>query len=301
MLHGTVGTMPSIVSDFYCDMLPATGTVTLDKNRKFNYELATDKRAAVHAGFLISFVYLMDNIQDKIQHLYAAGYRRFIIGGHSQGGALSYLVSAWLVQQRKKGIYEDILVKSYASASPKIGNVYFAYDYDNAHGTEWSFSIINSFDPVPEMPFTTQQMDVDMNEPNPILNLAKRFDELPLLKRIVLKSAFNKMRKRAKRSSEAYQKYLGQYVGKFISQSLPDMQLPEPVNTTYFTRPGVPVILAVNEPYDDYYAGAPNYFHHGVDPYRFLLRQYYDGLIPFKEIVREDWQITGAEREGLER
>ena len=38
------------------------------------------------------------------------------------------------------------------------------------------------------------------------------------------------------------------------------MQLPGAVNTTYFTRPGVPVILSVNDAYNDYYAGALTIF-----------------------------------------
>lgn len=74
------------ILSFYRDMLPARGTVMLDSSRRLDYELATDKRAAVHAGFLIGFVYLLDDIQGKIRERYTAGYRNFIIGGHSQGG-----------------------------------------------------------------------------------------------------------------------------------------------------------------------------------------------------------------------
>lgn len=196
-------------------------------------------------------------------------------------------MSAWLMQLRAAGVYKDIQVKTYASAAPKMGNIYFAYDYDNANHSEWSFSIVNTADPVPEMPFTTQQVDIDMNEPNPILNLQKRFSDLPFLKRIVLNNAFNKMKKRAEMSSEAYQKYLGNYVGDFIKNSLPEMILPEPVKTTYFVRPGVPITLSVNQTYWDYFKNGPKYFHHGLDPYRFLLRQYYDGLSPFEPRNKE--------------
>ncbi|HTG56902.1 MAG TPA: hypothetical protein VL943_11575, partial [Niabella sp.] len=133
----------------------------------------------------------------------------------------------------------------------------------------------------------TQQVDIDMNEPNPILNLMKSFHTLPLFKRMVLNSAFNKMRRRARRSSEAYQRYLGKYVGDFIGKSLPCVQLPPAVPTTYFVRPGVPVILSANNAYQVYYKDAPRYFHHGIDPYRFLLTQYYQGLPDFKPLVRE--------------
>lgn len=274
-LRGTTADKGSILQDFYCAMVPAKGVVKTAEERSFNYVLASDERATVHAGFLIGFAYLGEYLEPKIKQLYANGYRNFIIGGHSQGGALCYYFSAWLMQMKKQSIYPDMLVKTYASAAPKMGNMYFAYDYDNANLSQWSFSIVNTADPVPEMPFTTQQVDIDMNEPNPIFNLMKRFDELPLFKRIVVKRAFNKMKNRAKKSSDAYQKYLGNYVGKFIHDILPDMQLPDAVGSTYFVRPGVPIILAVNEEYWENYKDGPNYFHHGIEPYRFLLKAYF--------------------------
>jgi hypothetical protein len=287
MLRGTTGKMESILEDFYCAMIPAKGIITLSKNKSFAYQLADDPRAAVHAGFLIGFAYLADDIQPQISNLYSQGYRKFLVGGHSQGGSLSYCISAWLMQLREKGVFEDIQIKTYASAPPKMGNMYFAYEYDNANLSRWSFSIVNTADPVPEMPFTTQQIEVDMNEPNPILNLVERFNALPFLKRVLLKNAFNKMRKRARQSSEAYQKYLGKHVGKFIHESLPEMILPKPVPSTYFVRPGVPITLSANDAYWAYCKDTPKYFHHGVDPYRFLLRQYYRGLPTFEPMIKE--------------
>jgi hypothetical protein len=143
-------------------------------------------------------------------------------------------MSAWLMQFRKDKVYPGIQVKTYASAAPKMGNIYFVYDYDNAMHGEWSYSIVNTADPIPEMPLTTQQLEIDMNTPNPLINLAKRFDDLPFFKRIVLKHAYNSMRKKARKSSEAYQKYLGGYAGKIIKGMQPGIELPEPVKTTYF-------------------------------------------------------------------
>jgi hypothetical protein len=95
------------------------------------------------------------------------------------------------------------------------------------------------------------------------------------------------MRKRAKKSSEAYQKYLGKYVGVFIHNSRPALLLPKAVPTTYFLRPGVPITLAANDNYWKYCKDKPKYFHHGIDPYRFLLRQYYSGLPNFEPTVKE--------------
>src|SRR5690606_17248361 len=221
----------------------------------------------------------------KFDELYAKGYRDFMISGHSQGGALCYYFSAWLMYKRKQGEFKGITVKTYASAPPKMGNMYFAYDYDNDHLSMWTFSIVNSADPVPEMPLTTQQLEIDMNEPNPILNLEARFNDLSWLKRWFVKKAFNKMKNSAQKSSEAYQKYLGKYVGDFIHKSLPELQLPNPVKTTYFVRPGVPIVLSANEAYKEKFKDAALYFDHGIDPYRYLLRQYYQGLEEFVPVL----------------
>src|SRR5690606_256012 len=53
MLRGTTAQTNSIMADFYCAMVPATGTIRLRQNKSFTYQLANDPRAAVHAGFLI--------------------------------------------------------------------------------------------------------------------------------------------------------------------------------------------------------------------------------------------------------
>ncbi|MFC3199062.1 lipase family protein [Parapedobacter deserti] len=280
-LRGTTANPKSILADFFCAMSPARGQLVLSTTDTFNYQLAAHEKAAVHTGFLIGFGYTALDMQPKVDSLYRAGYRNFLVTGHSQGGSLCYYVSAWLYYLEKNGRYPGLRVKTYASAAPKVGNMYFAYDYDNIMRSQWAFSIVNTADAVPEMPLTTQQVDVDMNEPNPILALMKRFDDLPFFKRIVLKRAFNRMRKAAAKSSEAYQRYLGGYTGKLIQNLVPGLALPETANTTYFVRPGVPITLVVNESYFNEFRGLAKqgpYYHHNPKTYRYLLRQYYPGL-----------------------
>src|SRR5690606_11901574 len=265
----------SILADFYSAMVPAQGKVRLAKDKVFEYKLASSSRAAVHAGFLIGFAFLADDMKSRIDSLYSLGYRNYLVAGHSQGGALTYYVSAWLHHLRNDNIYPGIKVKTYASASPKMGNMYFAYDYDNVTREGWSYSIVNSDDAVPEMPFTTQQVDIDMNEPNPILGMMKRFDSLPFFKRIIIKGAFNKMIRKAANSSKSYQKYLGRYLHDFVMDALPELEVPEAVNTSYYIRPGVPVSLLVNNRYlERFKVNDGPYYHHGIIPYRFLLREY---------------------------
>lgn len=286
-LRGTTADPKSILADFYCAMMPARGQLVISDTDTVHYHLADHPGAAVHAGFLVGFAYLSQDIAPRLDTLYRAGYRQFLVAGHSQGGSLCYYVSAWMLYLEKTGKYPGIRVKTYASAPPKMGNMYFAYDYDNLTRAEWAFSIVNSADAVPEMPFTTQQVKQDMNEPNPILGLLTRADNLPWLQRWVVKRAFRKMMNSASKSSEAYQQYLGGYAAKFLGQQLPGLDLPDPVNTTYFIRPGVPITLMVNDHYTRFFAVNDGpYYHHGIIPYRYLLRQYYAGLpaMPKEEI-----------------
>lgn len=278
-LRGTTANSKSIVADFYCAMLPAVGEITLGEQDTLKYHLANEPKAAVHGGFLIGFAYLAKDIQPKLDSLYQSGYHNYIVTGHSQGGALCYYVSSWLWYLKKNGKYPSMGIKTYASASPKMGNMFFINDYDSVNHAEWAFSIVNSADVVTETPLTTQQLEEDMNTPNPFVSLYSKMNQLPFLKRIVLKNAFNKMKKGATKSSMAYQKYLGGYSEKIIKGMLPGIVLPKTVNTTYFLRPGVNISLQVNDRYKDFFKiYKSNLAHHGMKPYRFLLREYYTGL-----------------------
>lgn len=283
MLRGTTKDPKSLLADFYCAMIPAKGSIRLSEKEAFDYKIAEHEQAAVHAGFLAGFAYIANDARPKIDSLYKAGYRNYIVAGHSQGGALVYYASAWLYYLEKDALYPGIKVKAYATASPKTGNMYFVYDYDHIMRSEWAFSVTNSKDPVPEMPFTTQQLIPDMNQPNPLIAAKQGLKKQPLFKRMFLTSAYNKMDKKAVKSSKAYQKYLGKFVGKFVSDMVPGIQLPAPVNTTYFLRPGVPISFVPEETYFEYFKERNNdYYHHGIEPYRFLLRQQYDGLEPLQ-------------------
>lgn len=277
LLRGTTADARSWLADFYCAMIPAQGMLILPHDDTVSYRLARDPRAAVHAGFLLGFAYLSRDIGPKIDSLYRAGYHHYLVAGHSQGGALCYFVSAWLWNAVSSGQYPLMEIKTYASASPKVGNMYFAYDYNNLTRSQWSFSLVNSYDVVPEMPFTTQQLETDMNQPNPFLNL--NLKKMPFLQRIFIKRAVNQMRKKAAKSSKTYQKYLSGYTSNIAAKMFPGIQFPEAVNSTYFVRPGVPISLMPDSSYFRHFEAIKDgpYYHHGMDTYRFLLRESYPG------------------------
>ncbi|WP_051292645.1 lipase family protein [Olivibacter sitiensis] len=275
-LRGTTADTKSLLADFYCAMIPANGKIVFGENDTLAYKLSSLENATVHAGWLIGFAFIARDFKPKLDSLYGDGYRKFIVAGHSQGGALCYYLSAWMWHLNE--IYPDIRVKTYASASPKVGNMYFAYDYDNTTRSIWTFSVTNSADLVPETPFTTQVWETDMNQPNPFINMEETFKKLSFLKRIMMKKAYNKMRNSANKSSAAYQKYLGDYLYKWTQNIYPHLELPQAVNTAYFVRPGVPISFVPNEAYRQFFDKNNDgpYFHHSFKAYLFLLNEYYE-------------------------
>ncbi len=275
-LRGTTKDPKSLLSDFYCAMIPAKGKVILSSTDTIRYHLADDDRAAVHAGFLVSFAYLCKEISPKVDSLYHKGYHKYLVTGHSQGGSISIYVTAWLAYLKKQGTYPELVIKNYATAPAKMSNMYFAYDYQHITHSNQAFSLISNVDPVPEMPFTTQQLATDMNKPNPFITIYEHVGNLSFFKRIILKNAFKSMERKAEKSSKAYQKYLGKTVEKMVKTALPGLQLEPMANTTHFVTPGVMVALIADENYERHFKNEINksLFHHSYEAYSFLLKQY---------------------------
>lgn len=131
-LRGSVGSKESWLSNFYAAMVPAHGELQLSPDETFEYNLAEREDATVHVGWLVSTAYLIKDILPQIDSMYHLGHKEFIISGHSQGGALSVLITAHLYQlQKESKLPQDIRFKTYTLASPKPGNMYFAYHYEN--------------------------------------------------------------------------------------------------------------------------------------------------------------------------
>lgn len=277
-LRGTTGDAPSILVDFYGAMMPAKGKIQLYKDETFDYKLAEHPRAGIFGGWLVAFAYLAHDIRPSLDSLFALGYKNILVTGHSQGGALCYPFSAWLQYLKKDGVYPQIRVKTMASAAPKIGNMYFAYDYDYVNGDQWAYCLVNAADIVPEYPYTTQQVDLDMNSPNPYQKLEERVKKLSLLKRWYIGGALKKMRKSARKSSRAYQKYLGNMAGKMVHQMLPELKMPAPMNSTYFVRPAVQIVIVPDTAYYAYFEPKNwgPYYHHALDAYQYLLTHQYE-------------------------
>ena len=129
-IRGSVAKALSWMANFYAGMVPAQGSLTLGDT--IRYKLTDNQAAAVHAGWLTSTLFLAADILPKIDSCHNAGIKDFIVTGHSQGGAISFILTTLLYQKQEENkIPADIRFKTYCSAAPKPGNTQFAYEYEN--------------------------------------------------------------------------------------------------------------------------------------------------------------------------
>jgi hypothetical protein len=78
------------------------------------------QKLPVHVGWLLALAYLAPTITQKIDEYSKQGIKDFIIMGHSQGAAISFLTTSYLYYLQKDGkIPADIRFKTYCSAAPK--------------------------------------------------------------------------------------------------------------------------------------------------------------------------------------
>lgn len=274
-IRGTTLNSISWLANFYAAMVPAKGELQLGENDKFSYDLADNPKAAVHVGWLVSMAFLSRDIVPKMDSLYKDGYRDFIIAGHSQGAAISYLMRSYIHSMQKQNILpSDFRIKTYSSAAPKPGNLYYAYDYEALTANGWGFTIVNSADWVPETPISIQTLN-DFNTTNPFVNIKPIIKKQKFPKNLFVKYAYNRMYKPPIKAQRNYQKYLGGMVSKFIKSHLPGFQPPAYYPSNNYMRTGSMIVLNAGQ---DYYAKFPDdpktiFVHHGIAAYLYLADQ----------------------------
>lgn len=271
-IRGTTGSKESWMANFYSAMVPAVGFLQLNDSTRFNYHLADNPKAAVHVGWLISTAYLSQTIVPKIDSLYAAGIKDFIIMGHSQGGAISYLMTAYLYQlQKEKALPADIRFKTYCSAGPKPGNLYFAYDYELTTRGGWAYNVVNTADWVPETPVTIQTLH-DFNTTNLFAVAPELIKKQKFPVNWVGKYVFNRLSKPGLKAQRVYEKYLGKYVSKQVLKQLPAFTVPDYYHSTDFVRTGNYVLLHADSTYYQKYPESKTnvFIHHMFLPYLYL-------------------------------
>lgn len=274
-IRGTTQKMISWLENFYAAMVPATGELKVADDYTFKYQLATHPRATVHVGWLLGLAFLSRDMLPKIDSLYKSGIKDFFIVGHSQGGALAYLLTAQLHYLQQQNILPaDIRIKTYCSAAPKPGNLYFAYDYEAYTQMGWAYNVVNSADWVPETPFSIQTLN-DFNTTNPFVNARSVIKKMGFPKNLVVKWMFNKMDRKTRKAMKYYCKNLGKRVGGMIKKTLPGFEPPTYAENMNYVRTGNYIVLLANE---DYYKEYPDsstnvFIHHVHKPYLYLLEK----------------------------
>lgn len=271
-LRGTTANSVSWLANFYAAMVPAKGELQLGDSLTFAYDLAHNPKAAVHVGWLVSTAFLSKDMLPKIDSSYRRGVKNMLIIGHSQGGAIAYLLTAHLYSLQRQGkLPADIRFKTYCSAGPKPGNLYFAYDYEAQTQDGWAFNVVNSADWVPEVPLTIQTLN-DFNATNPFAGADGVIKKQKLLNRIVLRHVYNSLTKPALKAQRNYQKYLGTIASKTVSKNLNGYVPPTYYNSNHYVRTGTSIVLRADSAYYRRFPDSKEqvFIHHYHAPYLYL-------------------------------
>jgi len=277
-IRGTTQNSVSWLANFYAAMVPAKGTMRLSDSETFDYTLSEHPQAAVHVGWLVSLAFLTKDILPKMDSLNKQGIRDFVIVGHSQGGAIAFLLTAYLHHLKIAGrLPADMRLKTYCSAGPKPGNLYFAYSYETLTRGGWAYNVVNSADWVPEVPFSIQTVN-DFNATNPFVNVDAVIKAQKFPKNIALRHLYNKLDKPTRRAQKNYEKYLGKMTSTLIQKSLPEYQSPEYYHSNNYVRTGTTIVLMADEAYFKRFPESKEniFIHHLHMPYLYLLEKYPD-------------------------
>lgn len=274
-IRGTTLEAVSWLVNFYQAMVPAKGELHLSHTELFPYELSSNPKAAVHTGFLIAMAFLSKDILPKIDSCYKTGVQNFIITGHSQGGAIAYLLTSYLYNQQKKGALPSaIRFKTYCGAAPKVGNLFYAYDYEAMTQNGWAFNVVNSADWVPESGISIQTFN-DFNTTNPFVLAKGLIKKQKFPNNLVGRYVYNRLDKITLRAQRRFRRNMGNLTSKFVKSYLKGFEPPEYTNSSNYVRTGPTVVLLADEDYYKLYPDDPAkmFMHHFPAPYLYLLEK----------------------------
>ena len=277
-IRGTVADKVSWLANFYAAMIPAQGELYLSDSNTFKYKLAADKNATVHVGWTVSLGSMAPDIVAHVKDLYQKGVKEYYIFGHSQGGAIAFLLRSYLEYlQQDHLLPEDIWFKTYCSAAPKPGNMYYAYDYEFITRGNWAYAIVNRADWVPETPYTIQRMQ-DMNDPNPLIKTKQLLKKQKFAIRTIGGILYGKINRKPRKAQALLTNYLGKKMYKLaVHKAMPGLKEPAYAPSSNYMRAGQPIILMPDADYNKQfiYNGKDDFIHHHFEPYYYLMGKEY--------------------------
>ncbi len=277
----------SWLENIYCSMIHAQGLLHIADDFQFDYNLADNPRASIHIGWLIGTAFLQRDIIPKMDSLYRAGVRDMIIVGHSQGGAISYLLTAHLLRLQEVGLIpQDLRIKTYSSAAPKPGNLFFAYEYERLTRGGWAFNVINDQDWVPLTPLSLQTKN-DFPAANPFRDMTGLTKNLPSFERMYVNDKFKKLTKDFERSSNQMNVYMGEKMTNLIQTVLPEFRPPPFYELNNYQRAGDQIVLQADDHYHSFFPEYADEFfrNHLMDAYQMLLETYYHDQMEEEYII----------------
>lgn len=292
-LRGTTSDSKSWLENFYAAMVPAKGALTLNHQTKFSYHLADHPQAGVHAGWLLGMAFLYQDIKPKMDSLMRSGTKNFYIVGHSQGGGIAFLLTSFLRKlQKADSLPSNIQFKTYCSAAPKPGNLFFAYEFEQLTQEGWAFNVVNPYDWVPESPLSIQTVD-DMNAINPFTRAPSFIRKEKAPKRWVLKRIYNKLVKPSKKAQRNYEKYLGKMAEKQVKKYIPEFIPQKYLSTSHYVRTGHSIVLVPDSLYSQQFSDSFFIFtHHTHASYIYLSKKLNIGLGTPNPLLQGEWQLS---------
>ncbi len=275
-LRGTTNDAASLFENFYSAMIPATGSLKPDGINPVEYKFATDPKAYVHVGWTLGLCSMLPDITERLKIWHGKGIKQVIIEGHSQGGVLAFLLTSHIHYKMAEGaLPNDLIVKTYCSAAPKPGNLYYAYDFDHFTRGGWAHNVVNAADWVPEMPMTVQTIK-DLNQ-DPFAHTRQSLRKQNFLVRYYINHIYKKLDRLTRRTQRKYQKFLGRVLYKQVRKYMADLEQPRYAASCHYVRAGVPVVLIPDEEYRRKFPDtSANIFRdHLFGPYYYLVSKTY--------------------------
>lgn len=276
-IQGTIASAVSWLANFYCPMVKAKGQLQINDSTLFYYKLAENESAYVHTGWLTSLAHMAPGILTQINNFQVKGINQIYLVGHSQGGAITFLLTSYLRHLQLDGkLDKNIVFKSYCSAAPKPGNLYYAYDFDFITRNGYAYRVVNTEDWVPEAPFSLQTVN-DFNNTNPFTGAKESIRKQKLITRIYLNSVYNKLNCSSTKAMKTFRKQLGKKLFKMVKKNLPQYKEPHYVYSQNYMPAGVPVVLMADADYKSKFVfdGKNVFVHHLLKPYVDLLDKHY--------------------------